>query len=92
MQRIAVAWLVYRLTGSVFLLGFVGFAGQIPTFILASFAGVFIDRSSRYRILLFTQILAAVQSALLAFLTLSGQVSCLACLSAQPFSRRHQCL
>ncbi len=75
MQRIAVAWLVYRLTGSVFLLGFVGFAGQIPTFILASFAGVFIDRSSRYRILLITQILAAAQSALLAFLTLTGHVT-----------------
>jgi MFS family permease len=74
MQRIAVAWLVYRLTGSAFLLGFVGFAGQIPTFILGSFAGVFIDRSDRYRILLVTQILAAVQSALLAFLTLSEHI------------------
>ncbi len=75
MQRIAVSWLVYRLTGSAFLLGFVGFAGQIPTFILASFAGVFIDRSSRYRILLTTQILATVQSALLAILTLTGYVA-----------------
>ena len=75
MQRIAVSWLVYRLTGSAFLLGFVGFAGQIPTFIFASFAGVFIDRSSRYRILLVTQILATVQSALLAFLTLTGHVA-----------------
>ncbi len=75
MQRIAVSWLVYRLTGSAFLLGFIGFAGQIPTFIFASFAGVFIDRSDRYRILLVTQILAAVQSALLAFLTLLGQVA-----------------
>jgi MFS family permease len=74
MQRIAVMWLVYRLTGSAFLLGFVGFAGQIPTFIFASFAGVFIDRSDRYRILLITQILAAVQSALLAFLTLSEHI------------------
>lgn len=74
MQRIAVSWLVYRLTGSAFLLGFVGFAGQIPTFIFASFAGVFIDRSDRYRILLVTQTLAAAQSALLAFLTLSGHI------------------
>jgi MFS family permease len=74
MQRIAVMWLVYRLTGSAFLLGFVGFAGQIPTFIFASFVGVFIDRSDRYRILLVTQVLAAVQSALLAFLTLSEHI------------------
>ena len=40
MQQIALGWLVYRLTDSAFLLGLVGFAGQIPTFILASFAGV----------------------------------------------------
>jgi MFS family permease len=44
MQRIALSWLVYRLTNSPFLLGFVGFAGQIPTFLLAPFAGVLADR------------------------------------------------
>jgi len=75
MQRIAVSWLVYRLTGSPFLLGFVGFAGQIPTFLFASFAGVLIDRSSRYRVLLITQTLATIQSALLALLTLTGYVN-----------------
>ncbi len=32
MQQVAMSWLVYRLTGSAFLLGVVGFAGQIPTF------------------------------------------------------------
>lgn len=35
MTRIATSWLVYRLTGSAFLLGVVGFAGQIPSFLLA---------------------------------------------------------
>jgi len=75
MQRIAVSWLVYRITGSAFLLGFVGFAGQVPTFILASFAGVFIDRSSRYRVLLVTQILATIQSIILAALTLTGHIA-----------------
>ena len=39
MTRIATSWLVYRLTGSAFLLGVVGFAGQIPTFLLAPVAG-----------------------------------------------------
>ena len=33
--RIATSWLVYRLTGSVLLLGVVGFCGQIPTLFLA---------------------------------------------------------
>ena len=42
--RVATSWLVYRLTGSELLLGLVGFCGQIPTLLLAPFAGVFVDR------------------------------------------------
>ncbi len=30
MQQIAMSWLVYRMTNSVFLLGLIGFTGQIP--------------------------------------------------------------
>ena len=48
--RVATSWLVYRLTGSVLLLGVVGFAGQIPTLVLAPFAGVLADRWDRHRI------------------------------------------
>ena len=62
MTRLATSWLVYRLTGSAFLLGVVGFAGQIPTFIFAPFAGVGIDRLDRRQVLLVTQILAMLQS------------------------------
>ena len=68
MQRIATPWLVYSLTDSVFLLGLVGFAGQIPTFLIAPFAGVLIDRWNRYTILLVTQILAMIQALVLAYL------------------------
>jgi MFS family permease len=75
MQRIAMSWLVYRLTNSPFLLGLVGFAGQIPTFLFASFAGVFVDRWDRHRLLLATQILAMVQASVLAFLTLAKLVA-----------------
>jgi MFS family permease len=67
-QRIALPWLVYRMTGSAFLLGLVGFACQIPTFLLAPFAGVLIDRWNRRTILIVTQFLAMIQSLLLAFL------------------------
>lgn len=73
-QRIAVPWLVYDLTGSVFLLGVVGFAGQIPTFLLAPFAGVLIDRWNRYIILIITQILAMIQSLILAFLVIDKSI------------------
>ncbi|NLE35923.1 MAG: MFS transporter, partial [Bacteroidales bacterium] len=34
MQRIALPWVVYRMTGSEVLLGVVGFAGTIPSFLL----------------------------------------------------------
>ena len=43
-QNIALSWLVYRLTGSVFLLGLVGFTTQITTFILTPLTGVITDR------------------------------------------------
>ncbi|MGE0681362.1 MAG: MFS transporter [Candidatus Binatia bacterium] len=69
MTRIATSWLVYRLTGSVLLLGIVGFAGQIPSFLLGPIAGVFVDRWNRHRLLVATQALAMVQSLALALLT-----------------------
>jgi MFS family permease len=75
MTRLATSWLVYRLTGSSLLLGVVSFAGQIPTFFLAPVAGVWVDRWERRRVLLVTQFLAALQSLLLAGLTLSGRIT-----------------
>jgi MFS family permease len=74
MQRVAMAWLVYRLTGSALVLGVVGFAGRIPTLLLAPFAGVAADRWPRRRILYTTQSLSMLQAALLAGLVLSGAV------------------
>jgi MFS family permease len=74
-MRIATSWLVYRLTGSALLLGLVGFCGQIPTLLLAPFAGVVIDRWDRHRILVWTQALSALQSLALAVLALSGTIT-----------------
>jgi MFS family permease len=75
MTRVAMAWLVYRLTGSALLLGLVSFAGQAPTFFLSPVAGVLLDRWNRHRVLLATQALAMVQSALLAAFALSGAIA-----------------
>ena len=74
MTRLATSWLIYKLTGSALLLGVVGFAGQIPSFVLAPFAGVLVDRWSRHRVLVWTQALAMLQSAALAVLALSGTI------------------
>ena len=57
MQMTAVAWLVWRLSHSALLLGLVGFAARIPTFALAPFAGVLVDRVDRYRLVVLTQVL-----------------------------------
>ncbi|MSR35477.1 MAG: MFS transporter [Gemmatimonadetes bacterium] len=72
--RVATSWLVYRLTGSAALLGIVGFAGQIPVFVLSPFAGVWVDRLDRYRVLVATQVLAMAQSFALAALALTGVI------------------
>ncbi len=75
MQRIALSWLVYRLTDSAFLLGFVGFASQIPTFILSPFAGVVADKWDRWRIMIVSQALSMLQAFILAILVLTGKIS-----------------
>lgn len=75
MTRLATSWLVYRLTGSALLLGIVGFSGQIPTFLFAPFAGVWVDRLDRRRVLVVTQFLAMLQSLALAALTLSRHIN-----------------
>ncbi len=74
MQMVAQSWLVYRLTGSAVLLGFVGFSGQIPVFLLAPLGGSVPDRLNRRRILVATQTTSMLLAFLLAALTLTGYV------------------
>ena len=49
-QQIAMAWLVYRMTESAWLLGVTGFAGQIAMLVLAPFGGLWADRFDRHRL------------------------------------------
>jgi len=75
MQVIALSWLVYDLTDSALLLGLVGFFSQVPSFFIAPFSGVFVDRWNRHRILVATQALSMIQAFILAFLTLTGRIT-----------------
>ena len=68
-------WLVYRLTHSALLLGVVGFAGQIVSFLLGPVAGVWVERMERRKLLVLTQAAAAVQSLALAALTLAHVIT-----------------
>src|SRR5262250_1645196 len=74
MQNIAQSWLVYRLTGSSLLLGAVGFAGQIPVFLVAPIGGATADRHNRHRVVITTQVASMVLAFVLAALTLTGKV------------------
>ena len=74
MQYIAISWLMYRLTNSAFMLGLTGFALQIPMLLVSPFAGVWVDRFNRRRLLLLTQTLALAPALLLAALTSSGRI------------------
>ena len=75
MQQIAMSWLVYRLTDSALLLGVVGFTSRIPTFLLASLAGVLADRWNRHRVLVITQTLSMIQAMILAILVLTEAIA-----------------
>ncbi len=75
MQQLAASWLTYRLTHSTILLGVVGFASFIPTFLLAPFAGVLADRWNKHRIFIITQTLSMVQAFTLAFLVLTNTIA-----------------
>ena len=73
-QRIAMMWLVYQLTGSALLLGVVGFCEQIPIFVIAPFAGVYADRWDKHLALCRIEAFAMLQAFLLGLLTLLNMV------------------
>ena len=75
LQTVATSWLVYRLTGSAFMLGLVAGAQQLPMLFVAPVAGVWADRLDRRKLLIVVQMLCAVQALGLAALTFAGLVT-----------------
>lgn len=74
MQTVAQSWLVYQLTGSSLKLGAVGFASQIPVFLVAPIGGTVADRVNRHRIVIATQVASMILAFILAALTLTHTV------------------
>lgn len=68
MQRVAISWLVYRLTGSAFLLGLITFLSLIPSLVLAPYAGSYVDRHNKYKVLVITQVILMLQAGALALM------------------------
>lgn len=68
-------WLVYTMTKSALLLGLLGVAQFGPVMLLSLFAGVFVDRYPKKKMLLFTQSILMLQAFALAILVLSGHIT-----------------
>jgi MFS family permease len=75
MQQVAMSWLVYRITGSAFMLGIVSFCNMIPSLLLFSLAGLSSDRFNKRNILILTQSLSMIQAFILAVLVFSGLIA-----------------
>jgi len=65
MQRIAISWMVYEMTNSVFWLGFVQFIALLPSLILSPFVGSFVDKHRKYKLVFLTQIGLMIQAGVL---------------------------
>ena len=75
MQRIAISWLVYKLTDSVFWLGFVSFISLLPSLVLSPFIGSFVDTKSKYKLVVSTQVLLMIQAGILTLVVYLGYES-----------------
>ena len=71
-QRMAVGWFAWELTGSGAWLGLIAFADLAPSVLSAPIAGAFADRVNRLRIVKLVQYMSLIQATVLATLTLSG--------------------
>jgi len=74
-QSLALMWLAYRLSGSTWFTGLVGFLNSAPYLVLSPFAGVLGDRVDRRRILITVLSLLFVQSLTLAILSGLGVIT-----------------
>jgi MFS family permease len=74
LQQVAMSWLVYRLTGSAWLLGVVAFCANVGILLFSNLAGVLADRIDRRRGLLATQSLMLLQAVILAALVALGRI------------------
>ena len=75
MQQVAMSWLVYRISGSAFLLGMVAFCNMVPSLLLFPVTGISADRFNKRKILVLTQTLSMAQAFILSLLVFTGWVA-----------------
>ena len=75
MQRIAIGWLTWQLTGSGFWLGVVSFADFFPVVVVGPIAGAAADRWDRLKAVQVSQALSLLQASVLFWLTATGRIT-----------------
>ncbi len=81
-QQVAFGWIAYRVTGSAFMLGLIGFCGQIPSLVLAPLSTVLTGRFSRRSVLVAIQFIQMLIAAALAAHVMMGDVQVWALIAA----------
>ena len=72
---VAQSWLVLKLTHSAFLIGLIAALSTTPTFLFTLFCGVMVDRFSKKKILLYTQVSAMLLALILGILTVKNVIT-----------------
>lgn len=75
MQRIAISWMVYEMTDSMFWLGFVSFVSLAPSLLLSPFIGPVVDKHAKYKLVVITQVLLMIQTGALVLLVFLGMAN-----------------
>src|SRR5258708_40029152 len=75
MQGLAQGWLVYKLTDSPFLLGFVAFANSAPSLLFMLPAGVLADHLDRLRTFRASQVTQALSALFIAMAIRTGHIT-----------------
>ena len=74
MQNTTQPYLAYRLTGSPFVLGLIGFSATLPTLLLALPGGVLVEHIDKRKTVIVMQVIMMLQAFMLAFLAFSGLI------------------
>lgn len=77
LQMVAQGWLIFELTKSAFMVGFVTALGFLPVLLFSLLGGVLVDRFQKRKILILTQIFSIIFGMALGVLALTGHATVL---------------
>lgn len=75
MQTVGLGWLALQLSNSAFIVGLVSAAGSLPVLLFSLYAGVFVDRLDKLRIVTIAQVLLSIEAAVLWWAVWSGRIT-----------------